>query len=61
MLLTDCKISEMDGYELNRQIRAIEAKAGQKRTILIGITANVTGETQDSCFSARMDDYLPKP
>ena len=60
VLLTDCKMPEMDGYELTSQMRVIEAGTGQNRTVVIGITANVTRETLDSCLSARMEDCFPK-
>jgi CheY-like chemotaxis protein len=61
VLLTDCKMPETDGYELTSQMRAIEAEIGQNRTVVIGITTNVTREMYDSCLSAGMDDCLPKP
>ncbi|MHB1084653.1 MAG: ATP-binding protein [Thiobacillus sp.] len=59
MLLTDCHMPEMDGYELSRAIRA-EEHSSQHQTI-IAITADALKGTDKLCREAGMDDYLTKP
>ena len=60
ILLTDCHMPEMDGYQLAAAIREDE-KGGKSRFPIIAITANaMLGET-GRCFEAGMDDYLSKP
>jgi CheY-like chemotaxis protein/HPt (histidine-containing phosphotransfer) domain-containing protein len=60
LVITDCQMPEMDGYELARRIRAIERGAGN-RTVLIAFTANTLREAADECYAAGMDDLLTKP
>ena len=59
MVLTDCHMPEMDGYELTRQIRQ-EEKEGN-RIPIIAITADALKGAADQCFAAGMDGYLTKP
>ena len=61
MIITDCNMPEMDGYELTRNIRRIESKFGNKRTPIVACTANAIGEEAAVCIAAGMDDYLAKP
>ncbi|MEO5702488.1 MAG: PAS domain S-box protein [Gammaproteobacteria bacterium] len=61
LLITDCNMPEMDGYELTHHIRAIEAANGGKRTPIIACTAIALAGEADICFAAGMDDYLAKP
>lgn len=60
LLLTDCHMPHMDGYELARAIRAEEGD-GDKRLPIVAITANILKEEADQCYAAGMDDYLTKP
>jgi two-component system sensor histidine kinase EvgS len=60
-IITDCNMPELSGYELARQIRAIEARKGLGHTPIIACTANALGGEAESCFDAGMDDYLSKP
>lgn len=61
MVITDCNMPRMDGYELARMIRRIEAAEGRARVPIIACTANaLTGETA-KCIDAGMDDCLVKP
>lgn len=61
MLITDCNMPEMDGYELARSIRRLESAGGGKRAPIIACTANAMGGEAENCFAAGMDDYIVKP
>ncbi|MEO8101497.1 MAG: ATP-binding protein [Betaproteobacteria bacterium] len=61
LVLTDCNMPEMGGYELARTIRDAESRNGLTRVPIIACTANaMSGEAQLS-FAAGMDDHLVKP
>ncbi len=60
LLLCDCHMPGMDGFELTRIIRAGE-RAGTTRLPIIAITANALPGEAARCKSAGMDDYLAKP
>jgi len=61
MLITDCNMPEMDGYELARTIRRLESENRGKRIPIIACTANALGGDAENSFSAGMDDVLVKP
>lgn len=60
LVLTDCHMPEMDGFELTRAIRKEEANVGS-RIPIIAVTANTISEERDRCMESGMDDCLTKP
>jgi len=60
LVITDCQMPEMDGFELARRIRAAEVD-GERRAIVLAFTANTLREAADECHAAGMDDVLTKP
>lgn len=58
LVLCDCQMPVMDGYEFTRRVRAAEQG---ERLLIIAMTANVLPEQAERCFAAGMDDLLGKP
>ncbi|MFM2407315.1 MAG: hypothetical protein RL358_57 [Pseudomonadota bacterium] len=61
ILITDCHMPEMDGYELTRSIREIERHDARAAIPIIAWTANVLEAEGERCKEAGMDDLLTKP
>jgi CheY-like chemotaxis protein len=64
VLLMDCQMPEMDGYEATRRLRALEqSAAGRNRrpAYIIAVAANAMSHDRDRCLGAGMDDYVSKP
>ncbi|SFC15862.1 response regulator [Pseudoalteromonas denitrificans] len=61
LILMDCQMPILDGYETTQAIRA--AKAGDRYTQIpiIAMTANVMEGDRENCINSGMNDYLPKP
>jgi signal transduction histidine kinase/DNA-binding response OmpR family regulator len=62
LVLMDCQMPVLDGYEATRQLRQLEAAQSDRRAIpVIALTADVMQGTQERCMEAGMDGYLSKP
>lgn len=61
LVLMDCMMPEMDGFEATRQLRELEKSRGTERIPVVAITANTAEGVQARCLAAGMDDFLAKP
>ena len=62
VILMDCHMPEMDGYDTTRAVREwAKSKPNFHRPFIIALTANALAGERERCLAAGMDDYLAKP
>ncbi|HCV13729.1 MAG TPA: hypothetical protein DGC76_08550 [Candidatus Accumulibacter sp.] len=64
LILMDCQMPELDGFDATRQIRAGEqaaAAAGKAGIPIIALTANAFEADRERCLASGMNDFIAKP
>ena len=59
LILMDCQMPNMDGYEASQNIREQEGSSG--RIPIIALTANASDQDREKCLASGMDEVITKP
>jgi len=61
LVLMDCQMPEMDGYEATKIIRDPNSNVKKHDVPIIAVTANISDENRKKCHATGMNDFIPKP
>jgi CheY-like chemotaxis protein len=61
VVLMDCQMPELDGFDATREIRTWEASLSRDRTPIIALTANAFADDVERCLASGMDSVMTKP
>jgi len=61
LILMDCEMAEMDGFEASQRIRERERQSNRRHTPIVALSAHAPGEIRQRCLASGMDDVLAKP
>lgn len=61
LVLMDCRLPRLDGYETTRRWRRIESARGAPRLPIVALTAHAVEGEEERCLEVGMDDFLTKP
>ncbi|MCP3872229.1 MAG: response regulator, partial [Desulfobacteraceae bacterium] len=61
LILMDCQMPKMDGFQATGQIRDPESKVLNHKIPIVALTANATKVDETKCLKAGMDDFISKP
>ena len=61
LVLMDCQMPELDGFEATQSWRAHERRQGLAPLAIVALTASAVNSDRERCIAAGMDDYLVKP
>ncbi len=61
VILMDCEMPDLDGYQTTGLIRELETRENRPHTPVLALTAHASNEHRERCFASGMDDHISKP
>jgi len=61
LILMDCQMPVLDGFETARRLRLLETESGRGKTPIVALSGHPLSEGRENCLASGMDDYLQKP